>query len=62
MERPEPIKGAIVIKTIFGEIAANEQNFSKPIDTLIHDPDWREAVGLEGGPFCYTPWERDIPF
>lgn len=62
MERSEPIKGTIVIKTIFGEIATTQKNFNKPIETLIHDPDWCEEVRLEGGPFCYTPQELEIPF
>ena len=33
-----------------------------PLDELLEDQDWREAVGLEGGPFCYTDLERELPF
>lgn len=62
MDRPEEILGAIVIRTQFGEIAAGQGNFAKPIEELMTDRDWCEAVQLEGGPFCYAPWTLHIPF
>jgi hypothetical protein len=62
MDRPTGKKGEVVIRTIFGEIAADSRNFSKPIEKLILDEEWRKAVGIEGGPFCYVPDELDIPF
>lgn len=62
MERPGSKKGQIVIRTIFGDVAADHRNFSKPIDELMKDEEWRIKIGVEGGPFCYTDLERKIPF
>lgn len=62
MERAGEGRGEIVIRTRFGEVAADERNFSKPLDELLNDPEWCEAVGLEGGPFCYTDLARAMPF
>lgn len=62
MDMPKGYKGEIVIRTKFGEIAADARNFARPIEKLIEDPAWREAVAIEGGPFCYTDLERDMPF
>ncbi|MGH8575457.1 MAG: hypothetical protein ACREXX_10860 [Gammaproteobacteria bacterium] len=62
MERPKDVKGAVVIRTHFGEIAAGPENFRRPIEELMKDPEWCEAVGLVGGPFCYTDAERDMSF
>jgi len=62
MERLSPEdKGGVVIRTRFGEVS--EHYF--PLMTraaMIEDEDWRAAVGAEGGPFCYTPAERLMPF
>ena len=58
MEGPRGDKGEVVIRTIFGEIAADERDFNKPIEEIADNPEWREALGLEGGPFCYTDLER----
>lgn len=62
MEWPQNVKGAVVIRTHFGEIAAGPENFRHPVEELMKDPAWCEAVGLAGGPFCYTDAERDMPF
>ena len=61
MEKPEKRQGAVVLRTIWGDIAA-ERNFSRPLEELLNDKEWKEAVGLIGGPFCYMPHELDIPF
>ncbi len=58
----EDEKGAIVIRTIFGEIAADERNLDCPFEELLNDPERCAAIGLEGGPFCYTDLARQIPF
>ena len=60
MGPPKGRKGEVVIRTRFGEVAAD--GFSKPIDELLKSADWREAVKLEGGPFCYTDFERRMAF
>jgi len=63
LERPENKKGALVIRTIFGEVSAEPGvNFNKTIQDMIEDEAWRKAVGAESGPFCYTDLERNIPF
>jgi hypothetical protein len=62
MERPTDKKGEVVIRTIFGEVAADERNFSKPVEELMEDEAWRKEIGIEGGPFCYVPDKLDIPF
>ena len=54
-------KGAVFLRTIFGEVA--EGYFPKISRTeMIEDERWRKAAGVEGGPFCYTPAERKMPF
>lgn len=62
MFHPGNEKGAVVIKTKFGDVAADSRNFSKPIEELMKDEDWKKEVGLEGGPFCYVESQLDIPF
>lgn len=63
MERPENKKGALVIRTMFGEVSAEQGvNFNKTIEEMTEDKAWREAVRAEGGVFCYTDLARDIPF
>ena len=61
MEKPENRQGAVALRTIWGEVAA-EGNFSRTLESLLADEEWKKAVGLEGGPFCYMPHELDIPF
>ncbi len=60
--RPGSKKGEIVIRTKFGDVAANRQNFDKPVEELMQDEKWQKEIGLEGGPFCYVESELDIPF
>lgn len=62
MIRPGNKKDEVVIRTIFGEVAADSRNFSKPIEELMQDEKWKKSVGLKGGPFCYMKSERDMPF
>lgn len=62
LKEPENVRGALVIRTRFGEIAAGPGSFIRPVEELMKDPDWCEAVGLEGRLFCYTDAERDMPF
>lgn len=63
MERPENRKGALVIRTRFGEVSAEPGvNFTKNIQDMIEDEAWRKTVRAEGGPFCYTGLARDISF
>ena len=50
------------IRTKFGAIAADARNFDRPIEAITDKPEWRAALGIEGGPFCYTDLEREIPF
>lgn len=56
----------VVIRTIFGELSDQDGYFNSHILTLLHNPAWRawalESDSLYMGPFCYTPWERDLPF
>lgn len=59
---PSDEKGTVVIRTIFGVIAADERNLDRSLEELLADPEACEAIGLEGGPFCYIePW-LSIPF
>lgn len=63
MERPDNKKGALVIRTKFGEVSAEHGvNFNKTVQDMNEDEAWRQAVGAEGGVFCYTNLERNIPF
>ena len=63
MERPDDKKGALVIRTKFGEVsAAHGVNFDKTSQDMIQDEAWRKEVEAEGGVFCYTDFERSIPF
>ena len=60
--RPSNKKGEIVIRTKFGDVAADNQNFSMPVEELMKDEGWQKEIGLKGGPFCYMESELDIPF
>lgn len=63
MERQTNKKGAVVIRTCFGEVSAEYGvNFDMTLDDMIQNEAWRKAVNAEGGPFCYTPEELNIPF
>jgi hypothetical protein len=63
MERPDNKKGALVIRTMFGEVAAEPgMNFTKTMQDMSEDEAWRQEVGAESGVFCYTDLVRDIPF
>lgn len=55
-------KGAVVIRTKFGEIAADARNFSRPVEELLADPEWVLDWEVEGGPFCYVEAWLDLPF
>ena len=57
----EDERGAVYIRTMFGEVSENYFPALSRQD-MIEDEDWRAAAGVEGGPFCYTPAERRIPF
>lgn len=62
MDRPSPEeKGAVYIRTLFGEVSVHWFP-DKSLRDLIEDDDWRAAVQAEGGPFCYTDPERLLPF
>jgi hypothetical protein len=63
MERPDDKKGALVIRTKFGDVsAAHGVNFNKTMQDMIEDEAWRQEVGAESGVFCYTDLVRAIPF
>jgi hypothetical protein len=34
----ERVKGAVVIRTHFGQIVAGPENFRRPVDELMKDP------------------------
>jgi hypothetical protein len=62
MDRPEDEKGAVFIRTRFGEVAAADWFPDLSLEDMIENRDWREAVDAQGGPFCYCEAERLIPF
>lgn len=63
MERSDNRKGALVIRTRFGEMSAEcGVNCTKTLQEMIEDTVWLDAIGAESGPFCYTDFERSIPF
>ena len=53
-------KGEVFIRTKFREQHESEYTLSR--QEMIDNEGWREAVGAEGGPFCYTDDERLMPF
>jgi hypothetical protein len=61
MDRPEEEKGAVFIRSFFWEVS---QNYFPRLthEAMVNNEDWREAIQAEGGPFCYTPAERRMPF
>ena len=61
MDRPGNEKGAVLIRTMFGEVS---QDYfpGLSLTDMIENEDWRKAAGVEGGPFCYTDDERLMPF
>ncbi len=60
MEQPEGHRGEILIKTMFGVVAQNA--LSVPIYKLSEDEELRQEMGVEGGPYCWTEEELEIPF
>jgi hypothetical protein len=62
MARPQDAKGAVIIRTRFGEVAAADWFPDLSLEDRIENHDWREAAGAQGGPFWYTDLERNIPF
>ena len=53
-------KGEVFIRTKFREQHESEYTLSR--QEMMESEDWREAVGAQGGPFCYTDDERLMPF
>ena len=53
-------KGEVFIRTKFREQHESEYVISR--QERIESIDWRETVGAQGGPFCYTDEERLMPF
>lgn len=53
-------KGAVFIRTKFREQHESEYTLSR--EEMITNETWRAAAGVQGGPFCYTPAERLMPF
>lgn len=58
---PKEEKGAVFIRTLFGEVSAHCFP-ALTLDDMIENTDWRQAAGVQGGPFCYTDAERRMPF
>ncbi len=54
-------KGALHIRTLFGEVSVDYFPSLTPAD-MIENAAWRRAVQTDGGPFCYTDDERLLPF
>ncbi len=56
----------VVIKTRFRHLSDQDYFFNNDILMLLQNPDWAQQIldsdGYYAGPFCYTPWERDLPF
>ena len=52
----------VMIRTLFGVVAAAAWFPGLRPEDLVQDEMWRRAVKAEGGPFCLTPLEREIPF
>jgi hypothetical protein len=62
MERyQEEEKGAVHIRTLFGEVS-RDWFPALSLEDMIRNDDWRAAVRAEGGPFCHTDAERPMPF
>ena len=58
--RGKATKGEVFIRTRFGE--QHESAYRLCRAQMILDKNWREAVGAQGGPFCYVDAERLMPF
>ena len=54
-------KGAVFIRTLFGEVSVGYFP-ALTLTAMIEDTAWREAAKVEGGPFCYLGDERLMPF
>lgn len=60
-------EGDVVIRTGSGDISDSDRYFKNDILLLMErDPDWFVRVAktddVFAGPFCYTWWERELPF
>ena len=62
MIRPQLYRGEVLIKTRFGVLSAEPGTWGSPIEELVLRPEWIDVVGLQGGPFCLTDEEREIPW
>ncbi len=51
-----------MIRTLFGEVAAQDYFPALSLTDMVENEHWRTAVRAEGGPFCYTDAERLMPF
>ncbi len=61
MEPPEGFKGEVLLLSgLFGAMAENA--LGRPVDEVFENQDWVEELAVEGGPFCWTEEEREIPF
>lgn len=61
------VKGDVVIRIGNGDISDSDRFFQDGIlSSMERDPDWFERVAKTDnifvGPFCYTPWELELPF
>jgi hypothetical protein len=53
-------KGEVFIRTKFRK--QHKSEYTPASKEMIENEGWREAVGAQGGPFCYTDEERVMPF
>ena len=61
MDDQENKKGAVCIRTLFGEVSVDYFP-ALTLTDMIENAGWREAAKVEGGPFCHTDEERLMPF
>jgi len=56
----------VVVPTIFGYKSDRDDFFRKSVLELINEDYFRQNVfvdnGVISGPFCFTPWEKELPF
>ncbi len=57
---PKGDRGEVLLQTMFGVRAQNF--FSANIYKVSEDEEVRQAMKVEGGPFCWTEEELEIPF
>ena len=53
-------RGDVFIRTKLRE--QHESEYTLSWREMIENESWREAIGAQGGPFCYTDEERLMPF